>query len=78
MTQGRKFDPDGAYVRRWCPELADLPTEFIHAPFEAPPETLKRHGVVLGETYPKPLVDHASARAAALKGYEAVKAAANA
>ncbi len=75
MTQGRKFDPDGAYVRRWCPELAELPTEYIHAPFEAPDSILALHGVVLGETYPHPLVDHAAARAAALKGYEAVKAA---
>ncbi|NNF78189.1 MAG: deoxyribodipyrimidine photo-lyase [Rhizobiales bacterium] len=76
ITQGRKFDPDGAYVRRWCPELAELPTELIHAPFDAPDAVLALHGVVLGETYPHPLVDHASARAAALKGYEAVKAAA--
>ena len=76
MTQGRKFDPEGAYVRRWCPELAELPTEYLHAPFEAPDAELALHGVVLGETYPHPLVDHAQARASALKGYEAVKAAA--
>ena len=76
ITQGRKFDPEGAYVRRWCPELAKLPTEFIHAPFDAPPEVLAAAGVVLGETYPEPLVDHGAARAAALKGYEEVKAAA--
>lgn len=75
MNQGRKFDPDGAYVRQWCPELADLPNAFIHAPFEAPDDVLAQSGVVLGETYPKPIVDHAEARAAALKGYDAVKAA---
>ncbi len=75
VTQGRKFDPQGAYVRRWCPELARLPDEFIHAPFEAPAGVLAQAGVRLGETYPRPIVDHALARAAALDGYAAVKAA---
>ena len=75
IEQGRKFDPDGAYVRRWCPELADLPTEFVHAPFEAPALVLKAAGITLGKTYPLPLVEHAAARAAAIAGYGAVKAA---
>jgi deoxyribodipyrimidine photo-lyase len=75
MQQGRRFDPEGAYVRRWCPEIARLPSEFIHAPFEAPPDVLVRAGVRLGDTYPHPLVEHAQARRAALEGYEAVKAA---
>jgi deoxyribodipyrimidine photo-lyase len=69
--QGRKFDPDGNYVRRWCPELAGLPTELIHAPFEADATTLARAGIVLGETYPAPIVDHWSARKAALDAYQA-------
>jgi deoxyribodipyrimidine photo-lyase len=75
MEQGRKFDPDGLYVRRWCPELADLPNDALHAPFDAAPLVLKAAGVVLGKTYPQPLVAHAEARAAALAGYAAVKAA---
>lgn len=75
ITQGRKFDPDGAYVRRWCPELAKLPNHVLHAPFEAPELVLREAGVELGTTYPHPLVDHATARAAALAGYQAVKAA---
>ncbi|MCG8509546.1 MAG: FAD-binding domain-containing protein, partial [Rhodospirillales bacterium] len=75
VGQGRKFDPDGAYVRRWCPELAALPDAFIHAPFEAPEPVLREAGVDLGRTYPRPIVDHATARAAALAGYEAVKTA---
>lgn len=73
MTQGSKFDPDGAYVRKWCPELKDLETAHIHAPFLAPDEALARAGVKLGHTYPKPIVDHAAARKAALEGYEEVK-----
>ena len=74
MQQGVKFDPDGAYVRRWCPELSRLPNAVIHAPFEAPAEILRAAGVTLGRTYPRPIVEHAAARAAALAGYEAVKA----
>jgi deoxyribodipyrimidine photo-lyase len=75
ISQGQKFDPDGAYVRRWCPELAKLPTSALHAPFEAAPMELAGAGVKLGVTYPKPIVDHAEARAAAMAGYDAVKAA---
>jgi deoxyribodipyrimidine photo-lyase len=73
MTQGAKFDPEGAYVRKWVPELADLPTKHIHAPFEADANVLSEAGVRLGETYPEPLVSHKFARERALKGYEAVK-----
>ncbi|KZM50207.1 deoxyribodipyrimidine photo-lyase [Labrenzia sp. OB1] len=73
ITQGQKFDPDGVYIRRWVPELEKLGNAHLFAPFDAPPEALERAGVTLGETYPHPLVDHASARQAALKGYEAVK-----
>lgn len=76
ITQGRKFDPDGSYVRHWCPELAKLPTKFVHAPFEAPKDILAHCGVLLGKSYPEPIVDHSSARAAALEGYNAVKSAA--
>jgi deoxyribodipyrimidine photo-lyase len=62
VLQGEKFDPEGAYVRRWVPELANLPTRFIHQPWEAPAKELTRAGVVLGQTYPQPIVDHAFAR----------------
>ncbi len=70
VTQGRKFDPDGAYVRHWCPQLARLENKYLHAPFEAPPAALSQAGIVLGETYPRPIVDHGAARAAALAGYK--------
>jgi deoxyribodipyrimidine photo-lyase len=78
VTQGRKFDADGAYVRRWIPELSRLDDRVIHAPFEASAAELAKAGVRLGETYPAPIVNHAKARAAALAGYDAVKAAENA
>jgi len=66
ILQGAKFDPDGTYVRRWVPELARLPAALIHAPWQASPIELQDAGVVLGRTYPTPIVDHAAARARAL------------
>ena len=62
VTQGVRFDPDGEYVRRYVPELARLPAKYIHAPWTAPDDVLKRAGVSLGKNYPAPIVDHASAR----------------
>ncbi|MEM7301185.1 MAG: deoxyribodipyrimidine photo-lyase [Pseudomonadota bacterium] len=72
-TQGEKFDPDGAYVRKWCPELARLPDQFIYKPHTAPPEILNAAGVRLGVDYPLPIVDHAKARQAALDGLQQTK-----
>jgi deoxyribodipyrimidine photo-lyase len=74
VTQGQKFDPDGAYVRRWLPELARLPDAFVHAPSEAPALVLREAGVELGKDYPLPIVDHAEARRRALAAFEVVKA----
>lgn len=76
VLQGRKFDPDGAYVRVWVPELAGLSARHIHEPWRAPAEELRRAGVRLGETYPEPLVDHGVARDRALAAFRGLKAAA--
>jgi deoxyribodipyrimidine photo-lyase len=73
VLQGEKFDPSGLYVRRHVPELASLPDQWIHKPWLAPAEVLNKAGVKLGETYPEPIVDHASARAGALAAFEAIK-----
>jgi deoxyribodipyrimidine photo-lyase len=73
IAQGQKFDPDGAYVRRWAPELARLPTDVLHAPWLADPIVLRGAGVDLGRTYPRPIVDHAMARARALEALKVVK-----
>ncbi|MDQ0453898.1 cryptochrome/photolyase family protein [Rhizobium paknamense] len=74
ITQGEKFDPEGTFVRRYLPELAKLPNEFIHKPFEAPEQVLRKAGVVLGETYPQPIVDHRKARETALSAYQEISA----
>jgi deoxyribodipyrimidine photo-lyase len=71
--QGEKVDPHGAYVRRWVPELARLPDRFVHRPADAPEDVLSEAGVVLGKTYPRPLVEHAAARRRALAAFAQIK-----
>lgn len=73
-SQGEKFDPEGAYIRRFVPELKDMPNKFIHKPSEAPLTVLKDAGVSLGKTYPKPIVDHGKARDAAMAAFQGLKA----
>jgi deoxyribodipyrimidine photo-lyase len=72
-SQGQKFDPDGAYVRRFVPELARLPSKHIHEPSQAPHDVLAEAGVTLGKTYPHPIVDHAAARRRALDAFRSLK-----
>ena len=71
--QGEAYDPDGAYVRRWVPELAKLPAQHIHEPWSAPPIVLAAAGVTLGESYPHRIVDHAQARDRALAAVKSIK-----
>lgn len=73
VRQGQRFDPQGAYVRRWVPELAGLPAEYVHRPWEAPEAVLHGAGVRLGGNYPFPAVDHATARAEALAAFKAMR-----
>lgn len=73
LVQAEKFDPAGAYVRRWVPELARLPDALIHRPWTAPPAELAAVGVRLGENYPRPVVEHAAARARAMQAFGALR-----
>ena len=73
VTQSAKFDPDGTYLRRWVPEINDLPKKYIHDPSSAPDEILEAAGVVLGRTYPRAIVDLKETRVRALDAYKQIK-----
>ncbi|MCX7707703.1 MAG: FAD-binding domain-containing protein, partial [Anaerolineae bacterium] len=67
--QGAKFDPEGAYVRRWVPELADVPLKYLHEPWTMPLSEQIKAGCRIGKDYPTPVVDHALARERTLAAY---------
>ena len=73
ISQSEKFDPEGKFIRRYVPALAKLSNSAIHAPWLAKPLELEAAGVVLGKDYPRPIVDHAEARAQTLARYAVVK-----
>lgn len=70
VLQGEKFDPNGDYVRRWVPELSNLPNDLIHQPWTVSDAKLLGMGIRLGQTYPHPIVDHDMARKRALALYK--------
>jgi deoxyribodipyrimidine photo-lyase len=69
ILQGEKFDTEGEYTRRFVPELANLPKEFLFKPWQAPAQILQKAGVELGKNYPKPIIDIAASRDMALRAY---------
>lgn len=73
VSQGEKFDPNGDYVSKWCPELAGLPAKWIHQPHRAPVEVLRAAMLDLGRTYPTPIVNHSIAREVALEAFAKTK-----
>lgn len=73
VLQGRRFDPDGTYVRRWIPELARVPAARVHEPWTMTPEEQAAAGCRIGTDYPAPIVDHAAARERALAVYGAMR-----
>ncbi|MCU0313032.1 MAG: DNA photolyase family protein [Solirubrobacteraceae bacterium] len=74
VLQQRKFDPQGAYVRRWVPELANVPLERLAEPWSMSAEEQAAAGCVIGRDYPAPIVDHAEERRVAIDRYRAVSA----
>ena len=73
VTQGKKFDPDGVFVRRFIPELEHLPNSVLFTPWEASTELLDKCKIKLGETYPKPIVDLKVSRERALQAFSSLK-----
>jgi deoxyribodipyrimidine photo-lyase len=69
VLQGKKFDPHGIYVRRWVPELSNVPDEFIHTPWAMPDVMQGQAGCRIGKNYPSPIIDHATARQRTLGTY---------
>ncbi len=74
VTQGQKFDGEGHYVRRWIPELAALPNQYLFNPWDAPADVLNDAKVHLGRDYPMPIVDLKKSREAALTAFANLKA----
>ncbi|MGC6404331.1 MAG: cryptochrome/photolyase family protein [Candidatus Comchoanobacterales bacterium] len=73
VTQGEKFDPDGTYIRQYLPELSQLPTPYLFAPWQAPPLILAQANVVLGKNYPHPIVDLKQSRLDALEALKSTR-----
>lgn len=69
ILQGKKFDPRGNYIRQWVPELSAVPLQHIHAPWEMSSEEQQASGVIIGQDYPAPIVNHEAARQRALAVY---------
>lgn len=73
VLQSKKFDPNGDYIRKWLPELKQLHKKYIHFPSLATIDELEKAKIILGKTYPTPIVDHSNARKLALEAYQKIK-----
>ena len=73
ILQGKKYDPDGDYIRTWLPQLMDVPEKFIHTPWKMPEKVQAETGCRIGEHYPFPIIDHAFARQRTLDAYKSVR-----
>lgn len=73
ILQSQKFDPDGEYIRRWVPELQNVPQKFIHTPAAMPEQLQREANCRIGKDYPEPIIDHKWARERALAAYGETK-----
>ncbi|MDB0045923.1 FAD-binding domain-containing protein [Candidatus Pelagibacter sp.] len=73
ILQGEKFDKDGIYTKKWVPELKNMPNKFLYKPWELESKYQEQIKVIVGADYPKPIVDHAEARNAALEAFKTIK-----
>ena len=72
VLQGKRFDPEGSYIRKYVPEINKLSLEYIFQPWKASKTVLKNSGIILGETYPFPIVDLDKSREQALKNFQSL------
>ena len=70
ILQGEKFDQEGKYTKKFVPELRLLPNEYLFKPWEAPQHVLANSGIILGKTYPLPIVNLENSRKLALEAYK--------
>ena len=73
ISQGKKFDPNGSYTKKYVPELKRIPNEFLFNPWEAPALVLKEANITLGENYPLPIIDLKQSREKALTAFASLK-----
>jgi len=73
ILQGEKFDKEGNYVKKWVPELKNVPNKFIHKPWEMELKYQEAIKTIIGKDYPSPIVVHEKARAAALEAFQSLK-----
>jgi deoxyribodipyrimidine photo-lyase len=66
ILQSRRFDPDGTFIRRWLPQLAQVPATYIHTPWQMPLDLQQKSRCMIGHDYLAPIVDLAAAKAAAI------------
>ena len=72
ITQGQKFDKDALYIRKYLPEIANLPNKFIFTPWLADKKTLKETNITLGVDYPYPIIDYTASRKKALEAFKKI------
>ena len=74
ILQGKKFDPKGEYVKKFLPSLSKIPDKFIHSPWEMTIDEQKKYNFILGQDYPKPIVDLSDTRKRALAAFKKISA----
>jgi deoxyribodipyrimidine photo-lyase len=74
VTQGKKYDPEGQYIRRWLPELANVPAKYLYEPWQMPRGVQEKAHCRIGQDYPQPVCDHRETRQRALAHYRSLPA----